>query len=284
MKSDTTRVPKSAWKSCGGSGPLLHFAHANGIPCGSYSQFMQVLSKEFTVHSMEARPMWPDSKVIPVPAWEPLVQDLRLGLRERDMAGCIGVGHSLGAVCSMLASVREPGLFKALVLIDPVLFNGVRQHYWHLLQVAGLMDRIPLVKNAQRRRNYWPTVEDVRDSYMCKPFFRSWAPGCMDDYLKHGLTQDGSGYKLRYPPAWEAEIFKYTPANLWRQIAQVKVPTMILRGQTSDTLTKSAAKRAAESMANGATMDVPGTGHMLPVQQPQMVAKLVIDFLKSLDL
>jgi pimeloyl-ACP methyl ester carboxylesterase len=59
---------------------------------------------------------------------------------------------------------------------------------------------------------------------------------------------------------------------------------MILRGQTSDTLTKSAAKRAAKSMANGVTMDVPGTGHMLPVQQPQMVAKLVIDFLKSLDL
>lgn len=272
-------MPDSAWTEWGGDGPPLHFAHANGFPPGTYRRLFEVLASRFRVVAMEARPMWPDAPVIPLPRWAPLVGDLAHGIRARGLRGCLGVGHSLGAVCSMLAAVEDPGLFRALVVIDPVLFSGFRSMVWHFVRRRGWMERVPLVRNAANRRDHWVSREAARQAYAPKPFFATWDPACLDDYLAAGLGGPDGDLRLRYPRAWEARIFADTPASLWDRIAQVSVPTLVVRGAGSSALTPAAARRVRDTLPLGQLVEVPGTTHMLPVERPDMVARIVVDFL-----
>lgn len=275
-------IPAEAWTDWGGEGPILHFAHANGFPPGTYRKMFAALVPHFHVVAMEARPMWPEAPVIPLPGWAPLVRDLGDGIRGRGLAGCVGVGHSLGAVCSMLAAAEDPGLFRALVVIDPVLFTGFRSVMWRFLRRRGWMERVPLIRNAANRRDRWVSREAAREAYQAKAFFATWDPECLDDYLASGLAGPQDALRLRYPREWEAQIFAHTPASLWRRLARVPVPTLVVRGAQSDALTGAAARRARDTLPHGHRVDVPGTTHMLPVEQPEAVARIVWTFLRDL--
>ena len=48
----------------------------------------------------------------------------------------IGMGHSIGAIVTLRAALREPTLFRALVLIDPVLLPRKRMLELRLLRLS----------------------------------------------------------------------------------------------------------------------------------------------------
>ena len=63
--------------------------------------------------------------------WDDMADDLAQALRARGLEGVIGVGHSMGGVATLLASVKHPKLFRAVVALDPVLFTGSRLLLFH---------------------------------------------------------------------------------------------------------------------------------------------------------
>lgn len=267
------------WVDWGGTGPVVHLAHANGFPPGAYARFVAGLTPHFRVVSMEARPLWPGSDPAALAGWDDLVDDLQAGLASRGLRGILGVGHSLGSVCSLLASARDPGLFRALVLIDPVLFAGARAAVWGFMKRIGRVDATPIVRSALRRRDAWDRREDVRASYAGKPVFRLWAEGTLDDYLDAVLAEDGGRVTLRYPKAWEAQVFRTTPSDAWSQVARVQVPVRVLRGAHSDTFLPSGVRALRRALPEARVIDVPGTGHLLPMERPDEVARLAAGFL-----
>ena len=104
---------------------MLHFAHANGFPPGTYRKLLEELTESHHVVSMSARPLWPDSKPQDLRDWSDFAEDLRSEFDRRGLRGVIGVGHSLGAVASLLAAAADPGLFSAVIAIDPLILTGV---------------------------------------------------------------------------------------------------------------------------------------------------------------
>ena len=46
----------------GGSGPPLHFLHANGYPPECYTPLLELLQTKYRVFVMYLRALWPDSK------------------------------------------------------------------------------------------------------------------------------------------------------------------------------------------------------------------------------
>lgn len=112
----------------GGTGTPLHFLHANGYPPDCYQPLFELLKTEYHVFGMLLRPLWEEAKIADIHDWHPFSEDL---LRFLDKGWgdpapthnpVIGVGHSIGAIVTLRAALRDPGKFKALVLIDPVLF------------------------------------------------------------------------------------------------------------------------------------------------------------------
>lgn len=276
------RIPQGAWIEWGGKGRPLHFGHANGFPPGTYGAFLRNFVPHFRVSSLESRPLWPGSDPAILRDWSPLVQDLRTALGNHGARSGVGMGHSLGAICSLWAAVDDPKLFRALVLVEPSLFTGPLSLAWKLLQRLRHVDRTPIVSGALRRRDRWGTRVEARAAWRGKPLFRPFRDECFEAYLDSGLTQDPEGgLRLRYPKAWEAAIFRSTPADVWDRVRRSPVPTLLVRGEHSDALTRAAARKCGRLLPQGEVIEVPGTGHMLPLEQPGAVADRILRWLQE---
>jgi pimeloyl-ACP methyl ester carboxylesterase len=272
--------PSFALRPLGGDGPVLVLAHANGFPIGSYRVLAGLLATRFRVMGYEARPLWPGSDPGELRGWTDLGDDLRTVLRGASLSGIVGVGHSVGAVSTILASTRDPDLFRTRVLIDPVLFTGPRARLWGLFQAFGLASRMSIVRGARQRRESWTDPAEAHQSWAAKPLFARWEPRCLDDYVESGLVPDPhGGFRLRYPRAWEAAIFETTPSDPWPWVREVKSPSLFLRGSDSETFLPEASERVRREVAGCEIREVPGTTHLLPFERPDAVAEAILDFL-----
>ena len=268
----------------GGTGPLLHLAHANGFPPGSYRKLIEVLKTRYHVVTVRSRCLVPGSDPRTLRSWTDLADELAHTLRARGLEGVVGVGHSVGGVASLLASVKSPGLFRAVVALDPVLVTGKRLWMLRAAALLGQRSRIPLASGARRRREAWASREEVVSSYQKKSLFRRFDPESFQDYLTHGLVEaPGGGVRLSIPAAWEARVFETIPVNVWRSLRSVTVPSLVMRGGDTDTLTPEALLRVRRTIPGVRTEELPDTTHLFPLEQPEVCGRRILAFLDTVD-
>ncbi|MFN8560842.1 MAG: alpha/beta hydrolase [Anaerolineae bacterium] len=90
----------------------------------------------------------------------------------------VGVGHSLGGHAVTLAAAREPELFAALLLIDPVIMP--REYYVGVVEFEHF---------TARRRNEWASPDEMHARFSERPPFSSFKPEVLRDYVDYGLVQ-----------------------------------------------------------------------------------------------
>ena len=56
-------------------------------------------------------------------------------------------------------------------------------------------NRMPIARQARRRRNGWPDREAARQRYAKHPGFARWASGVLEDYLEGGLKAAGAVHR-----------------------------------------------------------------------------------------
>ncbi len=263
------------WAEWGGVGPTLLFLHANGFPPGTYARFFSELGRSFRVIAFSSRPLWPDSDPREIGSWTDLAADLGRAAEFDGLDGSIVAGHSLGGVLSALAAAERPRLFRALVLIDPVIFTGTRSLFWGALKGLGFGRRLPLIRGARRRRDHFPDLDAVRQAYRRKRVFSSWNRRVLEDYVHAGFRDVDDGVELRYRKAWEARIFELTPATVWRQLRRIDVPVLLIRGGRSDTFLAPAARRARRQLPTAQVVELPDLSHFLPMEEPATLANVI---------
>ncbi|QRN93974.1 alpha/beta hydrolase [Archangium violaceum] len=263
----------------GGTGPVLHLAHANGFPPGSYRKLIESLKPRYHVFTLRSRCLVPGADPRSMRDWDDMAEDLARALRARGLEGVVGVGHSMGGVATLLASVKDPGLFRAVVALDPVLFTGKRLLLIQALSLLGLRHRVPPASLARRRREAWGSREEAATSYRKKALFQRFDPECFQDYITHGLTEvPGGGFRLTIPRDWEARVFETSPRGVWRKLRAVPVPALVLRGRDSDTLLPEALERVRHTLPGVLTEEQPGT-HLFPLEHPEDCGRRILSFL-----
>ncbi len=268
----------------GGQGPVLHFAHANAYPPGAYRALLGALARRCRVLASYHRPLWPGSRPGEVGNWSDLAGDLIQFLDQQGLERVIGVGHSLGAVTTMMAALKRPELFQALVLIEPVFLP---QTILDLLAAGVTLDEpyeMPLVKIALNRRNWWPSREEVFAHFRPKKVFGRWSDDVLWDYVHYGTVdgQDG-GLRLAYSPEWEARIYALPPTEVWKLIPEIRQPTLAIRAGESDTLNQPSWAQWQELQPQADFVEFEGVGHLLPMEAPEEVAARIEAFLESLS-
>ena len=273
---------KPVWHDWAGTGPMLHFAHGNGFPPGTYRKLIGELARSHHVVSMSARPLWAESRPRVLRDWSVFAEDLRAEIERRGLRGIVGVGHSLGAVTSLLAAATDPGLFSAVVAIDPIVLTGARALFWGTVKALGLAGRFSLVRGARRRRELWSDRAEARDTYSAKKIFASWDPEVLDDYLEAGMVDlPQGGVRLRYPRECEARIFSAAPHDLWAELRKVSVPTLFVQGEHSDTFLDAARARVEREVPASQTAVVADSSHFLPMERPAELACVIEKFLRE---
>lgn len=273
-----------AFTDFGGHGPPLHLAHANGFPPATYAPLIHTLTPHYQVLAMNTRPLWPNHAPNGLTSWEPLADDFLRFIEERELTALVGVGHSLGAITTLLAALRRPELFRAIVLLDPVLLSPLISTMWGLAKRAGWEHNLhPLVGSAQRRRRVFPSLAVMFERYRRAPVFRRLTDPALRAYVEALARPRSDGQvELNYSPEWEVKIYVTAPHDLWARLPHLRVPLLVVWGSESDTFFPAAVRALKKAHPRAHYQRVEGAGHLVPLEKPEAVGEVIKSFLQTL--
>ena len=271
----------------GGSGPNLHLAVANGFPPGTYFPLFTGLSNRFRIVSIPPRALWPDR--LPPPAdpgsWTSLTDDLLAGWQQHRLTPVIALGHSFGAVASLIAAVKQPSAVRALVLLDPTIFPRAKMQEYARAQAAGGTLRLSLVDTALKRRSRFSSHQEAFDYWRGKELFRDWSDAALTGYVEAMLSSDpAGGWVLSWAPEWEAWYYRSFYPHTWDLVPQLdqSIPTLIVGGETSDTFLPEAVQEMSKLLPRASFATVTGAGHLFPQSHPEATRAVVEPWLASI--
>lgn len=278
-----SRIPYEIFPS---QGPTLHFAHANGYPPKAYWPLFEQLNHKFQILAMYQRPLWPGTDPQMLMDWEPFAADFNRFLDEQNLSGITGIGHSVGGTISLRLALNQPQRFKALVLLDPVIFPPIFTPIWNLVFRLGLAYRVhPQVRSALKRRQIYPNRQAIFDSYRKKTVFARIDDPGLWAYVNAiaGDRSDGQ-VELIISPDWEARVYvtgSRCDRSLWQDLPGLQPPLMILRGEQSDTFSERSARLIRNRLPDAVVVNIPQAGHLLPLEKPVQVSSTIQKFLEE---
>jgi pimeloyl-ACP methyl ester carboxylesterase len=184
--------------------------------------------------------------------------------------GGIGVGHSMGAAALAMAQAADPGRFRALVLVEPVMFPGPHERRDNAMSEVAL-----------RRRREFESRDEAASNFRGRGAFAGWDEGAFEGYIRCGLVGDGP-VRLACDPEVEADIYRGSGAHdTWDRLGDIDVPVLLISGELSETIPPDLAHEQASRFPRAGVEVVPGAGHFLPMERPELVAKRVRRLLES---
>jgi len=267
-----------------GTGKPLHFLHANGYPPECYKPFLELLQAQYHVFGMLLRPLWPDSNPDDIQDWQPFSDDLLHFLAPPQPAPVIGVGHSIGAIVTLRAALRDPDKFRALILLDPVLFVPSQLVMWNFFRAIGLGNKVhPKISGALKRRRTFDNLDLVFRGYRSREVFRYMSNESLRIYIEGITRKTDNGYELVYSPEWESRIYftGLRDFDIWRDVPKLEVPTLFIRGAETDTFLENAAKFLKQKQPKVRVETLDKSTHILPLERPKEVFDMMQSFLRS---
>ncbi len=280
MMTTSDTVAKNAWwvPLSDGRTPAL-LAPANGFPPQVYHPLAQALSPDLALWGWIPKPMRAEGPPASDLHWSHLAQEYAERLAVAPLP-VVGIGHSLGGVMTLMAAVLRPQAFRALVLLDPVIFEPrVLCHIQRWRRRGAPLDTdfplARLVRGAKHRRREFPSPQDALAHFQGRALFRNWHPEALRAYVHYGLRRTPQGWALAYDPRWEAAIFAAVPVDVWRWVRRVRIPGLVLFGEHSEMGTPATRARLARLWPNVTVEVLPGRGHMFPMEVPEEAADRV---------
>jgi 3-oxoadipate enol-lactonase/4-carboxymuconolactone decarboxylase len=170
------------------------------------------------------------------------------------------VGISVGGLIAMQFALEQPGRVSRLILCDTDAKIGTAE---------GWEQRIAAV----RAHGLEPMSAEILARWFA-PAFKATHPAVWEGCRHMLARQPVEGYV--------GTCAALRDADLRDSVGAITVPVLVLAGREDTSVTVEAAQSLAERL--GASFGViEGSGHLPPVEQPQVVARRIIDFLYSGD-
>mmetsp|Transcript_25059 Transcript_25059/g.46813 ORF Transcript_25059/g.46813 Transcript_25059/m.46813 type:complete len:323 (+) Transcript_25059:60-1028(+) len=283
------------------------FSHATGFHGRMFNKTMDILSPDFNCLAVDHRghglTKYAEDKN-GQDSWEMFGDDLVAACSAfKDPAqgnnSIIGVGHSMGASAFLIAALKDPSLFRALVLYEPIIFPP------HLVQPYSVdMKDTPLAVQARRRRNSFSSFTAAFENFTSKPPFKSFDRDVVLDFVRYGMVTPAlKGLKvsayvndasigastsqidsstdedivLRCSPEFEAFVYNSVSAYyLYDKILSITdIPVLIVSGES--------VANEPSSWADDITSRIPGAqlqrwqdaGHFGPFERPDRFAEVL---------
>lgn len=259
---------------------ILHFAHANSYPAGTYRVFFEHLQQHYTVEALD---MHAHNPAYPVTnGWPALVEELIDELLSRYSEPVILVGHSLGGMLSLMAAKARPDLVRCVVLLDSPVVAGWRAMLLRVAKKIGADRKFSPARFSEKRRNHWPDADAAYEHYASKPMFAAWPESVLRDYIAHGIRPHADGgVTLKFTRETETAVYRSLPHHLGRLVRRgFPVPVGFIGGKDSVEC-RQAGLQATRRLVGRHFRQVPG-GHLFPMESPALAAGALHDMIRSL--
>ncbi len=260
-----------------GDGPTIVMVHATGFIPWLWHPIAKSLSKKYRVIvpclSSHRMPHETDKSI----GWETLADDVYQLLKALNVYNAYLVGHSMGGAVTTLVNSLFSLPAEKMVLIEPIYLPK------EIYGVVIPAEAHPLASKAIKRGNGWKNVDECREYFLLKPFFQTWDKEMFELYLSYGLVENGNGgLKLYCSPEKEAALFLgCSQRDPWPLLPEVTCPVLVLEGETSENKQFLDLVKTTKLFENGSYMEIPGTGHLVPMEKPKETLQIIDDFFRS---
>lgn len=186
------------------------------------------------------------------------------------------IGHSLGALIAIEFAAEHPGLVNRLVLEDggPGMDTDAARG-----GSIGNFTR-PLAFDTLKSAGSWLQAQNPR--------LGTRSDEEMEQMVKHRMKENWAGrWIFRHDPelywivddalGWSKEGSK----QVWERLASISCPTLVLRGEESDLLSSEAAGQITAAIPNATLVEIPGAGHSIHSDAPDLFREAVLGFLEE---
>ena len=253
----------------------LVFVHANGFNAMTYRSLLAPLSGSLRIWAPDLRGH--GGTTLPAETrgkrdWLDHRDDLISLLDSIEGPPVVLAGHSMGGTASLLAAAERPQRVSKLVLFDPVIWTRFAVTMFQLPLLDRLAERIPLVKNARKRRAVFDSREQAMSGYLGRGAFKGWPEMMLADYLSEGLVETGDGLELACAPEWEASNYAAQSHDPWRALRRFDGPVRILKAERDSTChaTSDAGRKLTVETVAGGT-------HFFPMLHPEVARDALFD-------
>lgn len=252
----------------------IQFSHANGFPGSSYNHLFSLLP-EYKINYVEkmGHGDYPLNNNLNNYA-EELIQDIEKS-HDRPI---IGMGHSAGAIVTLIAAALRPDLFQHVILLDPVLFSKRKRYALKLARKMGLIDKITPAARAAKRKAHFESREAAKDYFSTKALFKRFHPNCFNDYIQYGLIDSSVGVELAISADIEADIFRNVLLDAPKYLK--KVQGTVIYGDSSDLFEKGDKNWWQRNFQNMELLSFEG-GHLFPFESPNETADVLRGILQK---
>jgi esterase len=186
------------------------------------------------------------------------------------------IGHSLGALIAIEFAAEHPGLVNRLILEDggPGMDTDAARG-----ASIGNFTR-PLAFDTVESASSWLQSQNPR--------LGTRSDEEMEQMVKHRMKENWTGrWIFRHDPelywivddaiGWSKEDSK----QVWERLASISCPTLVLRGEESNLLSSEAAGRITAAIPNATLVEIPGAGHSIHSDAPDLFREAVLGFLEE---
>jgi pimeloyl-ACP methyl ester carboxylesterase len=242
-----------------GQGPALVYLHG---PWGlTWDPFLDELCRSFTVYAPEhpgTSPGRPDDIYALDGLWDLLLcyDELLSALR---LTGAAFVGHSFGAMVACEVAAANPRHVGRLVLIDALGLwrDDTPIPNWMVMSHGDLAAHVLRDASGEAARHMFPEPEDAEERIQARVGLQ-WAMGATGKFL-----------------------WPIPDKGLKKRIHRVRQPTLLVWGKEDRIVPPVYAEEFARRIAGARVETVDQAGHAPQAERPDMVARLVRDFLAA---
>lgn len=285
-KSKSQMTVNGYYRAGEATGKRIHLLHGTGFSAMTLAAMASQLPDDSAIwltdvpgHGQSTQP----SKCMP--DWQKMADTIADAIYQQANVETdgplIGIGHSMGAVLTLLAATKYPNLFSEIILLDPVFFKNEMIVAQQLMRATGAWRHRALVKSVSNRTAKWPSMSIMSNEISAKAFYKPWHPQVIQDYCQYSTkVNNDNSVQLSCSPKWEASIFGSYPKGLWRAVRKVKLPVNILVAQKTYFFIPTAVKRAAK-MNKNIQWQTFGNHHCFPMEQPSETAIMINNIINN---
>jgi pimeloyl-ACP methyl ester carboxylesterase len=210
--------------------------------------------------------------------WMTLAHDLSIFCKRLEIKNPLLVGHSMGATVLTLAEAAYGLGAEGMILIEPIFLP---QDFY---RIKLKVEDHPLASKSIRRRNSWNSESEAIEYLRSRPLFAKWNDEMLKLYIQYGMAAgETGGLQLTCGPIKEASLFMggmgYDP---WPLLSKISCPVLILEGELSENRSYIDLVKATSMFSRGSHRIVKDAGHLIPMEQPEVITGIIRDFFKGL--
>jgi pimeloyl-ACP methyl ester carboxylesterase len=270
-------------------GTRLVISHGNGFAIDGYFPFWGPFCERFDVVVFDMRNHGQSPRAASGKdghTYAQMALDLERLVRALDARygprRSVGVFHSMSARAAMKHAVELGFPWAALILLDPPNVPPPGHPTWEAMDVFERR----LADWALARPDRFADPAELARQYAETRAHRTWVPGAHDLMARAVLRRadGGDGFALACPRELEASIYlQAMTLHLWPPAAAYGGPVKLIAADPAapGAPAPAFANRALAEEGGYAYDAIPGTGHMLQIQEPEACRRSLLAFLDA---